>query len=417
MTQSFLMNDIRVSTPDGLQKDRSLLIEDGRISEIAGSSDTLRKTPEVGFSFKKCTALPGLINIHDHLIGTWAPKAGEGIYANVYQWLEYYERHPVRLERMGVPDVQVVALGGYRNLVSGVTSVVDHYFRLPKQTYEGSPIRVITAFGREWVIASATNPAEWTSWGEGISEEIAKTEGKAPFVIHISEGTDSTAKAELGKLVSLGGLKANTVLIHCIAFSREDIEAVRKVGAKIVWCPSSNHFLYGDTLDVRRALEAGVNVSLGTDSTVTGSENLLKEMRYARKAYLEKHSRDLDPEVLFRMVTMNPAKALMMDSMIGSIEKGKSADVLVIEDGGTNPYETLLTMDPPDLDLVVHRGTPAFGKPKYRGLFEKLSSKFTEIEIQGRRMLVTGDPEGLLRDIFAKLGYRKKFEFFDIKVA
>ncbi len=414
MSQSFLLNELRVLTPLGLEAQRSIVIEDGRIAEITGASDTLGKSPDVAFPFRRCTALPGLINIHDHLVGTWAPKAGEGLYANIYQWLEYYERHPVRLERMSIPDVQIVALGGYRNLISGVTTVVDHYFRLPKQTYDGSPIRVVTSFGREWVLASATNPSRWNSWGEGISDEIAATEGKTPFIIHISEGIDDIARAELRKLNSLGAVKSNTVLVHCIGFSREDIEIVRKAGAKIVWCPSSNHFLYGDTLDASRALDSGINVSIGTDSTVTGSENLLREMQYAKKAFLEKHFKELEAETVFRMATINPAKALMMDSLIGTIEKGKSADIVIIEDQGQNPFEALLSMDSTDLDLVIHRGIPAFGKPKYRPLFERLSPHFTEVKIKGQARLIAGDPAALVRDIFRQLGYEKRLDFFEI---
>jgi cytosine/adenosine deaminase-related metal-dependent hydrolase len=397
-----------------LEKNRSLIIEGGRITEITGDADTLGKTPDLAFSFEGRTAFPGLINIHDHLVGTWYPKAGEGIFKNVYEWLAYYEKHPVRLERMGIPDVEIVALGGYRNLVSGVTTVMDHYFRLPPATYDGSPIRVITEFGREWVLRSHTHPAQWKSWGEGIETELAEAKGKTPFVIHIGEGTDDEVAGELGTLRTLGGLGPETILVHCVSFTEADIDAVKEAGAHMVWCPASNHFLYGETMDVAQALEKGVNISLGTDSTVTGSIHLLREMAYARKAYLERHSADIPPRRIVEMVTSNPARALGLKDQIGSIEKGKAADIVIVEDGGADPYETLLSVDPAGLDLVIHRGTPAYGLPRYRPLFEALTPSFTEVELWGQPRLVVGDPKALVRDIFDRLGYEKDLAFFPI---
>ncbi len=106
---------------------------------------------------------------------------------------------------------------------------------------------------------------------------------------------DSTRKRRRGieTLEAAGCLDDHTIMIHCIGFSDEDIQKVGKAGAHVAWCANSNIFMFNVTCKIRKMLEAGINVSIGTDSTATGSVNLLEEMRYDRETYRSMYGEDI----------------------------------------------------------------------------------------------------------------------------
>jgi len=230
-------------TPHQLIRDMSLAISNGRIVSLSGrvpisggdvpsheetpslpqtraGQDTLpSQEPHGGFNesitidTKGMTILPGLINIHDHLLGTWHSKIGGGPYPNVYRWLKAVEYHPLRIECKKNTEEDIYLLGAYKNLFSGVTTVLDHYIRYDPDFYQALPLRVIHEFGRTWTLR------EETGWGGTIEEEFSRTNGRQPYVIHIAEGVDGEARSELAALERRGALARNTVLVHAIALS------------------------------------------------------------------------------------------------------------------------------------------------------------------------------------------------------
>ena len=106
--------------------------------------------------------------------------------------------------------------------------------------------------------------------------------------MHLAEGVDDEARGELPRLEALGCLKPNTVIVHGVAIDENGWRRVARTGAGLVWCPASNAFLFGETALVGALVdgsdEARVTVALGTDSRVTGSRDLLDELREASAA-------------------------------------------------------------------------------------------------------------------------------------
>jgi 5-methylthioadenosine/S-adenosylhomocysteine deaminase len=100
-----------------------------------------------------------------------------------------------------------------------------------------------------------------------------------------------------------------------------------------VHCPESNLKLASGISPIESLLSAGVNCALGTDGAASNNDlNLLGEMRTA--ALLAKNATGasaLPAVTALRMATINGAKALGLDSEIGSLEVGKSADVIAID--------------------------------------------------------------------------------------
>jgi 5-methylthioadenosine/S-adenosylhomocysteine deaminase len=395
-------------TPQEIFERGSLKIRDGRIVE-AGPSGASGAGPFLDGA--GLTAFPGLINAHEHLLGTWSPRAGRGPYRNVYDWLAEYHPHPVRQEKLRVPDPLVFGLGGYRNLLAGVTTVVDHDRRRDPSQHARVPVRAFTDFGREWVLRSVTDPARYPPWGRGIAEELREAAGLRPFIIHAAEGLDPESAAEVDRLIEMGALGPNTILVHAIGLDAEDLQAVARAGATVVWCPESNHFLYGETADVKILRDTGVRVCLGTDSSSTGSAHLLEELKVARKTWTARYGRPLDPSALVAMVTSEPAAALGRAGAWGTLAPGAEADVLLVDVPGPDPHARLLDAEPRDVDLLLLGGVPVFGSARREALFRESGTAFTAVSVGGREKFAAGDLPGLLREIRAILGFEKKFHF------
>jgi len=137
---------------------------------------------------------------------------------------------------------------------------------------------------------------------------------------------------------SLGLTGSNVVLVHTVWIDESEIEILAKTKTSISHNPSSNAKLASGIAPVSEMLRRGVNVTLGTDGGPSNNTyDLIREMRIACFMQYVKY---MDPAALraedvLEMATVNGARALMIDSLVGSIEKGKRADIIVID--GYNP--------------------------------------------------------------------------------
>ena len=162
---------------------------------------------------------------------------------------------------------------------------------------------------------------------------------------HISGGTFSVEKGmlkylrETGRtdtryLMQLGVLDAHWILKHGIHATDLDIEQIARVGASLVYTPTSESIRGGGIAPFAHAHRAGVNIALGTDGPMVDySVDMVEQMKVAM---LMQHVRHLDPtrlgvEQVIEMATINAARALGMEAEIGSLEVGKRADIAVFD--------------------------------------------------------------------------------------
>jgi cytosine/adenosine deaminase-related metal-dependent hydrolase len=411
-----------VVNPDGIAEGRTLVIERGKFARVERDVAVRRGSGTLFFDAANWLLFPALINLHDHLRGTWLPRCGNGPYENVYQWLRELHATPSLFaparERDCISMAHLYWLGTYKNLLSGVTTVVDHYVRLDRSFYAALPIRLITDFGREGVVRSINEPERWPSWGKGIVAEYRRCAGRRPFVIHVEEGVDEETGTELRRLERLGVLGPTSILIHGIGFDDEDIELVARRKCHMVWCPGTHEFLYGRTGNVAKWLERGINTTLGTDSSLTGGLNLLDEMRIAVRFYGQVFGRALALEDLYKMVTVNPARALMMRDKLGRIAPGYLGDLLILERRpDASPLETLVEAEPQDVVLLLQQGRPRYGDEPFASLFKAIPEQAgsARITVGGKPKRIVGNPVRLLRDIWKEIGrrYHPSFLPFD----
>ena len=131
----------------------------------------------------------------------------------------------------------------------------------------------------------------------------------------------------------------------------------------MIWSPFSNLLLYGQTADVRAARDAGVVVGIGSDWSPSGSKNLLGELKVARLVSAAQGNLFSDQD-LVAMATRNAARIIKWDQAVGSLEPGKTADLIVVRGTDRDAYAQLLESSEADLVLVLIDGVPRYGTPE-----------------------------------------------------
>ena len=342
--------------------------------------------------------LPGLINAHDHLDQNAVPALRSvRPVANSYEWAAAFGSHFQRPEvasAMAVPRETRCWHGALKNLLAGTTTVAHHDPWIGVLDAADFPVRLLRRFGwchslrkapREGLVGKLLNRAApllgWPHpYGPSLAASFRSTPADAPWIIHLAEGTDAITKGELDRLDRLGALAANTVAVHGVGFSPDDVERIILRGAAVVWCPSSNLSLLDTTLSPGRLFEAG-RLALGTDARVSGSRDLLEELRVAAA-----HSR-LAPRDLLRLVTADAARVLAMPE-VGGVAPGQRADLAILRDDGRDPATQVLALARADLRAIVRDGKPALGDPDLAGWFATAGVETVSVMLDGRPKLL-----------------------------
>jgi 5-methylthioadenosine/S-adenosylhomocysteine deaminase len=143
-------------------------------------------------------------------------------------------------------------------------------------------------------------------------------------------------------------------LAHCIWIDAEEMEILKEQGIRVLHCPSSNLKLGSGIAMVPELLRNGVSVSLGADGAPCNNNlDMFAEMRLA--AQLQQFR--LGPTAMpardvLRMATIDGARALGMEADIGSIEPGKKADLVILDEA---PLHTLPSPDPVSAVVYAYR--------------------------------------------------------------
>lgn len=158
------------------------------------------------------------------------------------------------------------------------------------------------------------------------------------------------------RLESLGLCSPRLIAVHSLHLNKEDLDIIERCKPNIVHCPESNMKLASGICPVSELQARGIHVALGTDSVASNNNlDMLGEMRSA--ALLAKHytedSTSLSAEKVLKMATLDGAKALGVDHLIGSLTKGKSADFIAIN---LDFIETLPVYHP--ISQIVYAALP-----------------------------------------------------------
>lgn len=126
----------------------------------------------------------------------------------------------------------------------------------------------------------------------------------------------------------------NSIFAHCVKLQNEDFKIFSDYNIKVAHCPISNLKLGCGIANIPKMLENGITVSLGTDGQGSGSNlDMFETMKFTgllQKGLNEEPTLLTAYEIL-KMATINGAKALNKDTLIGSISVGKLADLIILD--------------------------------------------------------------------------------------
>ena len=351
-------------------KDSSVYVEDGRIAEIA--KKTSRDADHV-VNGERMILLPGLINTHTHI-----PMVIFRGYADDMPLQEWLSNKIWKLEPNMTRETCYwgAMLGCLEMIASGTTTFNDMYFFVedvaravekaglravlssviidmaPDQRLQrenaGKVLEFLKGLRNPLITPAIAPHAEYSCSEETLlwaKEEAQKS--RVPVHTHIAETKLEQAEIEKKRglkvveyLDKIGFLGANVVGAHCVWLSSNEIKRLARSGTKVAHCPVSNMKLaVGAAAPVPEMMRNGVCVGLGTDGAASNNTlSMLETMKFC--ALLHKHSR-WDPTVIpaqtaLDLATIEGAKALGMDDKIGSIEIGKTADLILVDTRSPN---------------------------------------------------------------------------------
>lgn len=361
----------------------AIVIKRGIILAI-GTEDNIKKrfSSHCVIRLQKAVLMPGLVNIHSHLE---LPPLLERVRAETFpDWIINLIRAKKDLSNK---DYQGAARTNINTLIQTGTTTVGEICThglspaLLKQSglravvfHEiinmGSGIQVPRGLDSA-LIKSGLSPHTPYTVSEPVLRDIKTLANKRQLrvTMHIAESKEEIRlfqrkKSGLEKLYRLAGwdigrapqgdssieylkgigfLSPNLLAVHAVQVTGKDVDHIRKSNVSIAHCPRSNKETGVGKMPLKKYLDAGVIVGLGTDSLASSPTlSLWDEMRYAYQI----HRRcGVSAEDIFRLATINGAKALGLDKEIGTLEPGKKADMIAVplpEKNTSDIYSDLL---------------------------------------------------------------------------
>lgn len=307
--------------------------------------------------------MPGLINTHTHVAMTLLRGISDDV-----PLMEWLEQHIWPVEgKMGYQEVYDGArLGILEMLMGGTTTFVDMYpyEEAVAQAAEYAGIRaVVSPCPMDFRMEHFEN--DWRAVKERFSESHLVTMMMGPHAIYTlsennlqrsislsnelgvgnhvhlaeteTEDRDSRAKYGMSPTAyfeKAGLFSMPTLAAHCVTVDDNDIEILAKHKVSVAHNPQSNMKLASGIAPVKKMIDAGVNVSIGTDGASSNNDlDMWEEMRTA--SLLQKVS-TMDPCAIpaytaLQMATVNGAKAIGREGELGVIAPGAFADILLID--------------------------------------------------------------------------------------
>jgi 5-methylthioadenosine/S-adenosylhomocysteine deaminase len=382
----------------------------GHIVDILPRDEGLKKYPNARqVQLDTHALLPGLINMHTHspmtLLRGYADDLDLDTWLREFIW-------PAEVDWADGDFVQLgTELAVIEMLRGGTTCFNENYFFPDRMAAvaEHAGMRAcigipVIGVGTAW----ADSPAEYLEKGmelvsrhsgsrrlrfalaphsmytleEPILREIAVLSESLGLRVHmhlleieweIRNEREKFGMAPLQHADELGLVSDRLIAVHMAHLADSDIAMLAEKGANVVHCPQSNLKLASGICRVNDLLVAGVNVTIGTDGAASNNDlDLLDELRTA--ALLAKgvsgDAGALGATTALELVTINAAKALGIDHIVGSIEAGKVADLCAIDldAARTQPVHNVLSQ------LV----------------YSAASSQITDVWVDGKRLLAQG---------------------------
>ncbi len=321
---------------------------------------------------------PALINMHDHITFTeTAPTPPPNVqerYDHRHDWRRGLDEHTRLPSVRNQGGNNGISWGELRNLMAGATSIngsggADGLLRnLDRSGSQQEGLNQDAIYYSTFPLGDTDGRKRSSGCGyESFDRpDSSRFQGAVAYTPHIAEGIEVEARNEF---LCLSGGQADgsdiitdkTAVIHGIGLLPPDWAAMAADGSSLIWSPRSNISLYGVTANLITARESGVNITLGTDWSASGSMNMLRELRCADEYNTRNLGGFFTDRELWLLATANAANAARSIDKIGTLAEGREADISIFAKSGSAAYRAVLDADPEDVVLVMRGGKPLYG--------------------------------------------------------
>lgn len=351
-----------------------IVIRDGEIKFI-GDNATAKYNAATVIDCRDRIVMPGLINAHTHLPMSLVRGIADDLRLDV--WLYGYifpiEKNFVNKEfcRWGslLSVLEMIKSGTtcfvdmyyYEDVIAGAASEIGMRgicgetvlkFPSPDAVSYDIGFKYARAFIEEWnghrLITPAIAPhAPYTCTPDILKEAKKIAEDyKIPVLIHLSETTFEVenARKEWGTspieyLENLGLFEVKTIAAHCVHINENDMKILSKHKVGVAHNPTSNLKLASGIAPIAQMIENGIDIAIGTDGAGSNNDHdMIEEMRLT--ALLPKgilyNPTVVPAKKVIKMATIEGARAIGLEDIIGSIEVGKRADIITIDMSGVH---------------------------------------------------------------------------------
>lgn len=366
----------------------AIAIEETKIVAVGSKRELTDNFPGASHEdFGEAVIMPGLVNTHSHLEITTMRGFLDDVEADFYSWLMKLTK--VRAEVLTEEDVKVAALAGaLEGARAGVTCFGDigRFGAAGFEALKKNGLRGVLFQETEFSPKNETAEADFTRLRDkflelkttetelvrvGISPHAPYTVSRGLFEritdyavsenikisIHAAESNEEKEFFETGTgffaemyrklnlqwnaprvspveyLSQIGAFRSKPLLAHCIKVSSEDIKLIAESGSSIANCPKSNAKFGHGIAPLEKFLDKKLRIGFGSDSVASNNAcDILEEARFATLSArtLKGKKRFLTAKEIIETMTFGGAKALRLDSEIGTLQTGKQADVVVV---------------------------------------------------------------------------------------
>ena len=360
------------------------VIENGAVAVNKGEIVAVGTAVEISqkFSSKQIVnangkvVIPGLVNTHTHIPMTLFRGISDDL--DLQDWLTKFI-FPAEAKNVTEDFVRVGTRLGLAEMIrGGTTTYCDMYyfedavadetfkagmrgvlgetiidFPVPDNKTWDEGLAYTERFVKKWQGNSLIVPAIAPHAPYTVSEEHLKAARalsdklNAPLVIHLAEAvteTDFIQQKHKGIrpiefVEKIGFLNNRVIAAHVIQANERELEILKMRGVGIAHNPQSNMKLAAGVAPVPLMLKMDLPVGLGTDGAASNNDlSMWEEMDTAAKLHKVFSG---DPKVVpaqqaFEMATIRAARALHLEKIIGSIETGKRADIVIVDFDGLN---------------------------------------------------------------------------------
>jgi len=360
-----------VDASNTVLENHSIISAGGTIVECLPHADADQRYPDLPIIDRRSSiAMPGLINAHTHL-GMHYLKG----FADDKPLMDWLEKHiwPIEAKLLTADFVAASTRHGLaESIAGGVTCVNDHYY-FPDTVAQacvdcgvravvGAPImqmatpwassldeyfdRAIAIHDRfrdHPTISTAFAPHAPYSVPVSALEKIATLSAELETMVHmhvhetekeVLDYIKEKGARPIARLFEMGLINPYMMAVHLTQLTDEEINLLAENGTHAIHCPESNLKLANGFCPSANLAKGGVNIALGTDSAASNNDlDMFSEMKTA--ALLAKavsgDATAIPAVEAIRMATINGARAMGLDSQIGSLEAGKQLDMICIE--------------------------------------------------------------------------------------